>query len=256
MKTIGIIGGLGPETTAEFYLDLVKECRKSNAESYPSIVIHNIPLPFLLENNAILYGQKSDLDKQLSYLLESARLLEKAGADFGVIPCNTVHIYIDEIRKSVRMPFLSIIEATVEFARAKNWKKIALLGTKATITSGIYDKEFGSHSIEILKPNFEDQESLSEIILHILRGEKSMQDKETVLRIVKKLEAEGAEAVILGCTDFQLLLNEKDFDIPIVDTVEVLVKKSAETILSSAYLDRVIEKEFIEHVPNSSVRSA
>lgn len=230
MKTIGIIGGQGPETTAKFYIGLITECRKINGEAYPPIIINSIPLLLSIENDVAVLGKNEN--QMLPYLLDSAKLLEKAGADFGVIPCNTAHIFIDEVRKSVNIPFLSIIEETVEFSKAEKIKNISLLATNKTVSSGLYAKSFESSGVNLLTPDSQDQDILSKIISRILNGEKNNQDKEIILNILKKLQAQGAEAVIFGCTDLQLLLDKKDSNMPVIDTVDVLVKASAKRIFS------------------------
>lgn len=232
MKTIGIIGGLGPDTTAKFYLGLIAACRARNPEAYPSVVIHSIPHPRAIENAAILRGEEQDMAPYLAYLVESAKLLEKAGADFGVIACNTVHVFIDEIRKSVHMPFLSIIEAAAAQVAEEKKKRIGLLATRYTVSSGMYTREFAKYDSAVVTPDVEDQTALSEIIVRILHGVNTREDKERIISMVKNLEKRGAESLILGCTDLQLVVNEKDFSIPVVDTTESLIKVSTESIFT------------------------
>src|SRR5690242_5620489 len=136
MKTIGIIGGLGPETTSEFYLELIFLYRQLNKTSYPPILINSIPLPFDIEKDAIAYGIGEE--RCLSYLIDAAKKLEKAGADFLVLPCNSLHKYIQHIRKAVKIPVLSILEETAKFLKAQEVKKVGIIATPITIKNELY----------------------------------------------------------------------------------------------------------------------
>src|SRR3989344_8382167 len=112
MKAVGIVGGLGPETTSEFYLDLIRKFRE-NTDTYPKIIIDNLSFPFYLEEEIII--KSTNEQKILPFLKESISRLNKAGSDFIVIPCNTVHIFIDELRKESLVPIMSIIDETIKF---------------------------------------------------------------------------------------------------------------------------------------------
>ena|SRR3989344_697920 len=113
MKKVGIIGGLGPGTTSKFYLELVYLCQKFNKINRPGILIYSVPIPYDIEKSAIISGKNT---KQcIPLLLTAAKKLEEAGADFLVMPCNSLHIFIEEIRNSVRIPVFSIISETVKF---------------------------------------------------------------------------------------------------------------------------------------------
>jgi len=228
MKVIGVIGGLGPETTAKYYNSLMRECRNIDNERYPSVIIHNIPLPFTVENDFAVLGKNESA--MLPYLINSAKLLERAGAEFGVIPCNTAHIFIDQVRCSVNIPFLNLIEETIHFVKNESITNVALLATSKTISSGLYSRYCEATGINVLVPHPEEQILLSGIIARILQGQKNQHDKEVALNILNTMHGDGAEAVILGCTDLQLLLNPRDTHLKVIDTLEVLVKASAREI--------------------------
>ena len=115
MKTAGIIGGLGPETTSGFYLELIFGCYNKNKESRPPILVWNVPLKYAIEED--LLKKAVGEERFLPYLVSGAKILEKAGADFLVMPCNSLHIFIDQIRKSVNIPVLSIVEETGKFLK-------------------------------------------------------------------------------------------------------------------------------------------
>ena len=115
MKTVGIIGGLGPETTSEFYLDIVFSSYKKTKKSRPGIIISSVPLPYQIEEDLIVSNKGSD--RYIPFLVKEAKRLERAGSDFIVMPCNSLHVFIEEIRNAVKIPVLSIIEETVKFLK-------------------------------------------------------------------------------------------------------------------------------------------
>lgn len=216
MKIIGIIGGFGPETTAEFYMSIVNKNRKINL-THPNIIIHNVPVPFDLEKSAVMDGKK--LENFLPLLLDSVRLLENR-CDILVLPCNTLHIFIDNLRKACSKPFLSIIEETSEEIKRRKIDKIGLLSTAKTADSGILESKLSG--VMVLKLPERCQSRLSEIIHGILRGESSPEMKQDLVDMVNELGNKGAEAVVLGCTDLQLLLRQTDVDTPLIDTMDIL----------------------------------
>src|SRR3989344_5069879 len=131
MKTVGIIGGLGPETTAEFYLDIVFSCYKKTKKSRPGIIISSVPLPYQIEEELIIDNKGAE--RYIPFLVKEAIRLEKAGADFIVMPCNSLHVFINEIREAVKIPVLSIVEETVKFLKKNNFHKVGIISTSASI---------------------------------------------------------------------------------------------------------------------------
>src|SRR3990167_8062552 len=135
-KTLGIIGGLGPETTARFYLKVVFACSKINGKR-PKILISNVAVPLKIEEKLIT--EAKNIRGILPFVIDSAIQLEKGGADFIVIPCNTVHVFIDEVRKSVNIPVLSIVEETTKFLKKRKIEEVGILATPTTIKNKLYD---------------------------------------------------------------------------------------------------------------------
>ena len=121
MKTIGIIGGLGPETTAEFYLDIVFSCQNLSKQSRPGILISSVPLPYQIEEDLIT--KNIGAERYIPFLVQEAKRLENSRADFIVMPCNSLHLFIQNIRDSVKIPVLSIVEETVKFFKNEGFKK-------------------------------------------------------------------------------------------------------------------------------------
>lgn len=125
MKTAGIIGGLGPETTAEFYLQTIFAAFKKDKKARPPILMWSIPLKYQIEEDLLTKAEGEE--RYLPYLIDAAKRLESGRADFIVIPCNSVHIFIDQIRISVNIPVLSIVEETSVFLKEMNIKRLDFL---------------------------------------------------------------------------------------------------------------------------------
>jgi aspartate racemase len=217
MKTAGIIGGLGPETTAHFYLKVVFACAKKSGKR-PNILISNVALPLRIEKELIRDAKNER--KILPFLITSAKQLERGGADFIVIPCNTVHMFIKEIRNSVHIRVLSIIEETSKFLKKRKIKKVGLFATSATINNRLFDERFRQNGITILTPNNSDQKKLNSIIHHLVCGKNSEEDRKKFLEIAERLHVQKA---LLACTDLQLM-KLPHTGIHFIDSMDILAK--------------------------------
>ena len=225
MKTVGIIGGFGPETTAKFLMLLISLWQKKNQNTRPEILLWNAPVDNKIEQEFILTGK--NVRKLLPLVISGARKLEAGGADFLVLPCNSLHIFMKNIRTSVGIPVLSIVEETTKFVAGKKIGRVGLLGTKATIKSGIFNSQFRKHHISILIPEAGEQTSLNAVIHNLVRGRKTNRDARAVSRLVKRMVKDGTGNIILACTDLQLLaLKQKRANL--IDTLEVLAKATVE----------------------------
>lgn len=228
MKTVGIIGGLGPETTAEFYLEIIRLCSGKNKLSRPPILIWSIPLPYQIEKEAITKAKGEE--KNTPYLIEAAEKLEKAGADFLVMPCNSLHIFIEEIRKAVKIPVLSIVEETVRFLKNQAVKNVGLLATSITINHGLYSKKLNNNGIKEFIPSQNEQIELNKIIYRIVNNKYSNKDKEKLNSIIGNLKKKGLKTFILACTDLQILAPD-NLGIKIYDTMKILAEATAKKFL-------------------------
>jgi len=223
MKTAGIIGGLGPVTTAEFYLELIKRSRRVNTWSYPSLLICSLPVPFSVERDMVTYGRGEE--EMLKVLSGGVSDLERMGADFAVIPCNTVHIFYDKLKDLIRVPLLNILTETARTCYERKWSSVGVLGTKKTLQSRMYADALESYGLSPVELDEGDQEKLSMDIYRILTGRQSTADRTDMLRMIQLLKEKGADGVILGCTDIQLLIHPSDEDLPIpaIDSMSCLV---------------------------------
>lgn len=229
MKTVGIIGGLGPETTSEFYLDIVFSCQKKDKTVRPGIIISSVPLPYKVEEDLILKNEGSE--RYIPYLVEEAKRIEKASADFIVMPCNSLHVFIEDIRKSVSVPVLSIVEETTKFLKKSGFKKVGIVSTSATIKNKLYENSFAQNNIEYEMPNDFQQVKMGKYILNLVTGQQNNKDREGLIQIIGEFENKNVDCVVLTCTDLQLLIPQHQ-NLKVFDTMKILVNATVEQILS------------------------
>jgi|TARA_Y100000310_G_C20646740_1_gene797080 aspartate racemase len=219
-KTIGILGGMGPEATAGLYLRIIQLFQQKYGAIYdsdfPEIIIVNLPIPDVVEN-----ADEQNLVKEM--LIQGVSKLEKAGADFVAIPCNTVTYYIKEMQSTVSIPIINLLQETANAVKKSGVKQVGLLGTETTIKSKIYDKVLDG--LQILTLEKPEQTETTKIIMNILAGRKNPEDRKKLLGLIQKLRNNGAKKVILGCTELPLLIKAND---DVFDTLETLAKSVIE----------------------------
>jgi len=226
-KTVGIIGGIGPESTIEYYRLIISAFRsQENNDNYPQIIINSINMKTMLD----LIGENR-LSEVTDYLVAEVNKLAKAGADFVLLASNTPHIVFDEIEKKSTLPIISIVEVTCQKSAEMGLKKVGLLGTKFTMMGGFYERVFAKQKIEIIVPNSEDREYIHDKYMNeLVRGIILDRTRNDLLNIVAKMKiSQGIEALILGGTEFPLILtSSNDPNLPFLDTAKIHV----ESILS------------------------
>jgi aspartate racemase len=230
MKTIGILGGVGPETTSCVYHSIINSFKKSKKDKYPSIIIYNLPFPFKIEKEAIIDGKNSH--KMIPYLVKGAKILEKSGADFGILPCNTLHKYIKSIREAVKIPFLSIIDETASYLEARKIKTIGILATETTVQDKLYDDALKNRGINILYPDRGEQNEVNKIIIELLNGKKSKAQEEKIKKICLFFHKKGVGAVLLACTDLQIIASNIRIPTSVIDTTEILIQASIKKLVN------------------------
>ncbi|MBI5390996.1 amino acid racemase [Candidatus Woesearchaeota archaeon] len=215
-KTIGILGGMGPEATADLYLRIIRIFQQEYAavydDEFPEIIIWNLPIPDVVEN-------PQQAEKVRAMLIATVKKMEEAGAALIGIPCNSVMAYLDEMRAAASIPVLSIPEEVAKEVQQKGCTTVGVLGTMMTINSGVYSTAL--ENAAIVTPDKEQQELLTRIILNILAGKKNKTDKDFLNVMIAGFQRQGAEQVILGCTELPLLIEEKE---GIIDTLSVLAR--------------------------------
>ncbi|MDP3794396.1 MAG: amino acid racemase [bacterium] len=227
MKTVGIIGGLGPETTSEFYLDIAFSCQKKDKTVRPLIIISSIPLPWNIEEDSI--GKNKGIERCLPFIIAEAKRLEKSGADFIVMACNSLHLFIEELRQAVSVPVLSIVEETVKFLKKENMHKVGIVSTSATVENKLYEIAFAKNNIEYVAPNELQQAKIGKIILNLVTGQHKNQDREELISIINDFEDKNLDCVILACTDLQLLIPQHQ-SIRIFDTMKIFADATVQEI--------------------------
>lgn len=228
MKTAGIIGGLGPETTAQFYQEIIFKTFDKNKVERPPLLIWSIPLKYQIEADLITQAQGEE--RYIPYLQEAAGRLERGGADFIVIPCNSVHIFIDQVRQSVKIPVLSIVEETTKFLSEKNINRIGLLATRSTVDKHLYQSSLENKNISVVLPDYDDQDKIGNLIQNLVVSRYDDTDREELLNVVIRLVSKGLDNIVLACTDLQLLTPKQDC-INIFDSMEILAGATVREIL-------------------------
>ncbi len=228
MKTVGVIGGLGPETTAEFYLEVVFGCYKKNKVARPPMLIWNVPLRYEIEEE--LLNNAAGEERYVPYLVDAAKRLEKGGADFLVMPCNSLHIFIGEIRRAVKIPVLSIVEETANFLQQKGVKQVGVLATATTVQKGLYEKGLSKAGIAQVLPEGLEQAKIGKIISKLVLSRHANKDREELLKIIGGFEKKGVRHAILACTDLQLLIPDHA-KMEIYDTMKIFADATVEELL-------------------------
>ena len=220
-KIIGILGGMGPEATIDLFYKIIKFTPAEKDQDHFRIIIDNNPK--IPDRTAAILGKGED---PLPALQETARNLEKAGADFIIIPCNTAHYFLPQIQKSVNIPVLNMIEETAKETQKRIFsiQKVGLLASIGIYKTEIYHQHFKKFNIEVISPEEKDKEEVMKAIYAVKAGNLSEEIKKNILKIAQKLIDKGAEAIITGCTEIPLILKEGDVSVPIIDPTQVLAK--------------------------------
>jgi aspartate racemase len=224
MKTIGLLGGMSWESTVTYY-QIVNETIKSRLGGLHSakVVLYSVDFAEIEEFQA-----KGQWDESAKALSAAAQALERAGADFIVICTNTMHKVAPQIQTGIGIPILHIAEATADDLCKHGIAKVALLGTKYTMTQEFYKDKIAAAGIEVIVPDEPDIELVNRVIYgELCLGVVSEASRRQYVDIISKLAKRGAQGVILGCTEIGLLISQKDTPLPIFDTTRIHAEKAA-----------------------------
>lgn len=219
---IGIVGGIGPESTIDYYRSIICEYQKVKTDgSFPNITIESIDIKKMLG-----LVSRMELNELIEMLVNALVNLHSAKVDFAVIASNTPHIVFDKVRELSPIPILSIVEETCKKASELKLKKVGLLGINFTMKEPFYERCFNKSGINVIVPDKTEQAFIHEKIFSELQlGIIVKETKDHFLEIIKRMVAEHQiEAVILGCTELPLLLKDRDCDIPLLNTVQIHVQ--------------------------------
>lgn len=224
MKTIGLIGGMSWESTVTYY-QIINETVKEKLGGLHSAKI----LLYSVDFSEIEACQANDAwDRSADILVDAAKRLEKAGADYIVICTNTMHKVAPQIQEQIRIPILHIADAAADALTQSGINKVALLGTKYTMTQDFYKQKLISRGIAVMIPEAADMELINHVIYdELCLGIISDKSREQFMRIMEQLMRNGAEGVILGCTEIGLLIHPEDSSLPVFDTTQIHAQKAA-----------------------------
>jgi aspartate racemase len=231
MKILGIIGGIAPESTVEYYKLIISTYRgRQRDDSYPPLIINSIDL-----RKMIRLIEANELTEMTAYLLSEIHRLARAGADFGLLASNTPHIVFEDIRRQSPIPLLSIVQSACDEAVAMGLKRVGLLGTRFTMQGQFYPEVFDRHGITLVVPDTEEQEYIhSKYMDELINGIFLPETRARLLAIIERLqERAGIEGLILGGTELPLSLRDvADKGIPFLDTTRIHVEAAVARMLS------------------------
>jgi aspartate racemase len=229
MKTLGVIGGLGPESTVDYYHTIIRLYRERvGGDVYPQFFINNVDLTTVRDPIVA-----NDLSLATSNLVAAAETLARAGADFGLIAANTPHIVFDEVARRAPIPLLSIVEASAAGARDRQFKRLAVFGTKFTINGDWYARPFARAGIELVKPDTADQDYIHDKYMNeLVPGQFLPETRSGLLAIIDRMK-EKIDGVILAGTELPLILREPEHNgIPLLNTTTIHCQAAVAEMLS------------------------
>ena len=231
MKTLGIVGGIAPASTIEYYRMLIATYQQRRPDgSNPPVIINSIDMQTMLRLIAA-----DALDEVTEYLGAEIDKLVQAGADFGLLASNTPHIVFDRLQRRSRIPLVSIVDATFDVAKRLNLTRVGLLGTRFTMQSAAYPSVFTRRGITVVVPDASDQEYVhGKYMSELVRGEYLPETRTGLLAVVERLRLrEGVDGIILGGTELPLILRDvPQVSIPFLDTGRIHVEAGVEQMLA------------------------
>jgi len=231
MKTLGIIGGLGPESTVDYYQRIIALYRERTGDgSYPEFIIASVNL-----RKGLDFMDANNLTGMADYLLEAIGKLARAGANFGLISANTPHIVFDEVASKSSIPLISIVEATCAAAKARNLRRLALFGTRYTMQATFYQKVLSREEISLLVPEQNDRDYIHDKYMNeLVPGKFLPETRAGLFAIADRMKAKSdIDGVILAGTELPLILRDAYHNgIPFLNTTKIHVEAAVAEMLS------------------------
>jgi len=214
-KKIGILGGMSPESTSEYYHYITRTYTQRFGDyGYPEIIIYSVSFQAYVD-----WPNAERWDLVAQGLSQAAQKLEAAGADFIIIATNTMHLVVNQVQANIHIPVLSLLDVVGESILAKGIRTVGLLGTKFTMERNLYQPALMRRGITVLIPEAHDREYVNCVIYEeLVAGQIRAESRAGYVDIIRKLAARGAQGVILGCTEIPLLVSEADAGLPLFDT--------------------------------------
>ncbi len=230
MKKAGIVGGIGPASTLDYYDGIIKGVHcLSNSEDNPKIVINSINI-----TEMIGYVSEKETDKLISLLAGAVNELAAAGAEFAVLASNTPHIVFDALQARSSLPLVSIVEETCRAAVRQGCRRVVVLGTLFTMSSGLYTNALNERGIDAFVPDEKEQEAINRIIFPNLEsGVVLKEERARLMEISERLiETCKADSVLLGCTELPLAIKPGDLDTYLLNTAQIHIDAIVREILA------------------------
>lgn len=229
MKKVGLVGGIGPESTLDYYKGINSGyARKSCAGGNPPLIIDSL-------NLAVMYDLAANKQwpEFTDRLVGSIQNLAAGGAEFAAMAANTAHIVFEAVARQSPIPLISIVEETCKAAQIKKCKSVVIFGTAFTMSSGLYTNAFAPCGIKATVPTPDEQKTIHEIIFpHLQEGIVLPEEKRSILQIAQRMIAENqADALILGCTELPLIIQEQDLNVLVLDTTQIHIGAIVDSML-------------------------
>ena len=226
-KAIGVLGGLGPEATLECYSNIIKNTPAQKDQDHLRVIIDSNPK--VPDRNAAIDGRG---ESPIPMLLEGCRALERAGADFIIVPCVFAHLFLAEVQTQIELPILSVFDAVTE-AITRNYPKVTtvgLMGTSGTIQGGLFQKRLAEDGIKTVVPDEADQARVMRAIYDIKNSKPDRSRAEISADLVEAAQSllnrkpDAAQAIIAGCTEIPLALTREHLPVPYLDSLNILAR--------------------------------
>ena len=230
MKVIGLIGGMSWESSSEYYRLINQETRKQlGGLNSAKILMYSVNHHEINE-----LEHKDRWAELIDIMVESARRLEKGGADFILICCNAMHKIAEQIQNSIEVPLIHIADAAAEAVKRARLSNVGLLGAKAVMEEEFFKNNLVSADLKVLIPAENDREFINDVIFNQLAYGKIVEEsRERTLEIIKRLKTAGSQGVILGCTELPLLIREEDSVLPLFDTLRLHAQRAVDLALAN-----------------------
>jgi aspartate racemase len=220
-KVIGILGGMGPEATIDLFQKIVAATPARTDQEHLRVIIDNNPkIPD--RTAALLHGGEDPTP----LLQATARNLERAGADFLIMPCNSAHLFFDKVVEAVRIPVLHIADEAVaeSLRRYPGIERVGILAATGTARLGLYHKRFEAKGIRALSPSDADQEIVHAAIFSVKAGDKGPAVRERIRGVAERMAGQGAQLLLTACTELPLILQDGDVSVPVLDPTQALAQ--------------------------------
>jgi len=225
-KIVGVLGGMGPEATVDFMSRVIALTPAQKDQDHVHMIVDNDPS--VPNRQAAILGDGEDPGPQLAAM---ARRLEAAGADFLVIPCNTAYVFADSVTGAVGIPLVSIIDETVA-ALPEACGAVGLLATEGCLRAGVYQGALRAAGIEGLEPSSDEMGGIMAAVGRIKAGDKGAEVAASLRAVARALVGRGAAAIIVGCTEIPLVLDESMLDVPLLCSTDILARRTVQLALS------------------------